>query len=207
MVKQIGTTRLGCVVNRYGLSLVLLVLFSIFVCFVLPPIFLLFVVCCLLFVVCCCCIMLRSITSFVVRPTRVRVTASLTSRITSTRCSSTVSSSSTTQQQQQQQVEYPKRLANYTQPSVFAEFSPLAALHGAVNMGQGFPNFATPMFAKEALGAASLNDFNQYTRSAGHLSLVNALATEYSTSLSRKYVVNAIIALISPSSKRYQQAC
>ena len=71
-------------------------------------------------------------------------------------------------------IQYPKRLDGFTAPSVFAEFSPLAAKHNAVNMGQGFPNFATPTFAKSALSAATQEDFNQYTRSAGHLSLVNA---------------------------------
>ncbi len=63
--------------------------------------------------------------------------------------------------------------------TVFAEFSALALEHGAVNLGQGFPNFAAPDFIKEAAQAAIAADLNQYARGAGHLPLVEKLAALY----------------------------
>lgn len=64
--------------------------------------------------------------------------------------------------------------------SVFAEFTVLANQHNAVNLGQGFPNFAAPDFVKEAARQAIDADLNQYARSMGHPRLVNALAQVYS---------------------------
>jgi aspartate/methionine/tyrosine aminotransferase len=64
--------------------------------------------------------------------------------------------------------------------TVFAEFSALALQAGAVNLGQGFPNFAAPPFVKQAAQRAIEADLNQYARSAGHLPLVQQLATLYS---------------------------
>lgn len=64
--------------------------------------------------------------------------------------------------------------------TVFAEFTALANATGAVNLGQGFPNFPAPDFVKEAAQAAIAADLNQYARSAGHPRLVNALAQVYS---------------------------
>ena len=40
--------------------------------------------------------------------------------------------------------------------------SRLAVEHGAVNLGQGFPDFAGPDFVKEAAKAAIDADLNQY---------------------------------------------
>ena len=56
------------------------------------------------------------------------------------------------------------------------QFSPLAAETGAVNLGQGFPNWQTPRFVKDAMIRAVNEDHNQYCRSAGHTPLVNAIA-------------------------------
>ncbi|GIK76213.1 MAG: aminotransferase [Chloroflexota bacterium] len=64
--------------------------------------------------------------------------------------------------------------------TVFAEFTALANAVGAVNLGQGFPNFAAPDFVKDAACAAIAADLNQYARSAGHPRLVQALAQVYS---------------------------
>jgi aspartate/methionine/tyrosine aminotransferase len=64
--------------------------------------------------------------------------------------------------------------------TVFAEFTALAAETGAVNLGQGFPNFPAPDFVKQAAQAAIAADLNQYARSAGHPRLVRALAELYS---------------------------
>lgn len=63
--------------------------------------------------------------------------------------------------------------------SVFAEFTVLAQQHDAVNLGQGFPNFAAPDFVKDAACRAIQDELNQYARSAGHPRLVNALAQVY----------------------------
>ena len=51
--------------------------------------------------------------------------------------------------------------------SVFSEMSLLAAQHGAVNLGQGFPDFPGPSFVKEAAKAAIDADLNQYAVSHG----------------------------------------
>lgn len=69
--------------------------------------------------------------------------------------------------------------------TVFAEYTALAIQHEAVNLGQGFPNFAAPSFVKEAAQRAIAEDLNQYTRSAGHLRLVHALGHIYSPLLDR----------------------
>ncbi|GMF13392.1 unnamed protein product [Phytophthora lilii] len=70
--------------------------------------------------------------------------------------------------------------------NVFAEFSALAARHGAVNLGQGFPSFQTPQFVKQAAIDAINDGNNQYTRPGGHVSYVETLAEMYSPLLSRE---------------------
>ena len=70
--------------------------------------------------------------------------------------------------------------------TVFAEFTALAIEHDAVNLGQGFPNFAAPDFVKEAAQEAIARDLNQYARSAGHPRLVNAIADVYSPLFGRR---------------------
>ena len=60
--------------------------------------------------------------------------------------------------------------------SVFTEMSRLANQYGAVNLGQGFPDFAGPSFAKEAAKAAIDADLNQYAVSHGALRLRTAIA-------------------------------
>ncbi len=63
--------------------------------------------------------------------------------------------------------------------SVFSEMSRLAAQHGAVNLGQGFPDFAGPDFVKEAARAAIDADLNQYAVSHGTPRLRGAIAAEW----------------------------
>ncbi len=77
------------------------------------------------------------------------------------------------------------RIQSFT-PTVFAEYTALAIKHNAVNLGQGFPNFAAPGFVKEAAQAAIAADMNQYTRSGGHLRLVHALAEVYGPLFQRR---------------------
>src|SRR3954453_5816732 len=51
--------------------------------------------------------------------------------------------------------------------SVFSEMSRLAMQHGAVNLGQGFPDFPGPDFVKAAAKEAIDRDLNQYAISHG----------------------------------------
>jgi aspartate/methionine/tyrosine aminotransferase len=69
--------------------------------------------------------------------------------------------------------------------TVFAEMTELAVEHGAVNLGQGFPDFPCPDFLKEAATRAVYEDHNQYARSAGAPHLVKVLAGELSGEFGR----------------------
>jgi aspartate/methionine/tyrosine aminotransferase len=60
--------------------------------------------------------------------------------------------------------------------SVFTEMSRLANQHGAVNLGQGFPDFPGPAFVKEAAKSAIDADLNQYAISHGSPRLRTAIA-------------------------------
>lgn len=53
------------------------------------------------------------------------------------------------------------RLKGFDKPTVWQEFTPLAAQLKAVNLGQGFPDWPTPAFCKEAAKRAIDADFNQ----------------------------------------------
>ena len=63
--------------------------------------------------------------------------------------------------------------------SIFTEMSVLAARYGAVNLGQGFPDFAGPDFVKEAAKAAIDADLNQYAPSPGTPRLRQAIAADW----------------------------
>ena len=60
--------------------------------------------------------------------------------------------------------------------SVFAEFTRLAIEHQAINLGQGFPDFDGPDFAKDAAVAAIRSGQNQYDRMTGLKALNEAVA-------------------------------
>ncbi len=60
--------------------------------------------------------------------------------------------------------------------SIFTEMTRLAIEHKAVNLAQGFPDFAGPDFAKEAAVAAIRADHNQYARMQGAPALVDTIA-------------------------------
>ena len=62
--------------------------------------------------------------------------------------------------------------------SIFAEMSALASRHGAINLGQGFPDFEGPEFIKEAAIRAIRDGANQYARSQGQPELVAAVAAK-----------------------------
>jgi aspartate/methionine/tyrosine aminotransferase len=63
--------------------------------------------------------------------------------------------------------------------SVFGEMTRLATEHGAVNLSQGFPDFAAPDVIKEAAARAILTDQNQYAPPAGTQSLRQAIAHDF----------------------------
>jgi len=63
--------------------------------------------------------------------------------------------------------------------SVFATISRLAAQHGAVNLGQGFPNFDGPQFVKDSGMRAIKDGFGQYARTFGLPELNAAVAARF----------------------------
>src|SRR5580765_2902535 len=65
--------------------------------------------------------------------------------------------------------------------SIFTEISSLAVEHGAVNLGQGFPDFPAPAFIKEAAIRAIRDDRNQYAPAPGLPRLRTALAARWMT--------------------------
>ena len=67
------------------------------------------------------------------------------------------------------------RLAGFG-TSVFAEYTALAAEHGAINLGQGYPDFDGPDFVKDAAIAAIREGRNQYSPMIGLLDLRRAVA-------------------------------
>jgi N-succinyldiaminopimelate aminotransferase len=74
-----------------------------------------------------------------------------------------------------------KRMARRVQPfgtTIFTEMTNLANEHGAVNLGQGFPDFGAPDFLKEAAVNAIYDEINQYAPSPGRVSLREALAAK-----------------------------
>ena len=64
--------------------------------------------------------------------------------------------------------------------SVFERMSLAAAKHGAVNLGQGFPDFGWPPEILEAAARAVVEGSNQYAPSRGLPALRNAVAEHYS---------------------------
>ena len=60
--------------------------------------------------------------------------------------------------------------------SIFAEVTQLATRYGAVNLGQGFPDFDGPAFVKDAAVAAIQAGHNQYSRMTGIPELCRAVA-------------------------------
>ncbi len=65
--------------------------------------------------------------------------------------------------------------------TIFSVMSALAAEHGAVNLGQGFPDFDCDPALIDAVHAAMLGGFNQYPPMAGALPLRQAIADKIRT--------------------------
>jgi len=71
-----------------------------------------------------------------------------------------------------------ERTAGFTE-SVIREMTRLVAMHGGINLAQGFPNFPAPSEIKEAAKRAIDADVNQYAITWGAPSLRRALARTY----------------------------
>lgn len=71
--------------------------------------------------------------------------------------------------------------------TIFSEMTALAVEHGAINLGQGFPNWSGADFVKEA-ATRSLRDgsHDQYPPSAGVLKLREAIAARYGPKFERE---------------------
>ena len=96
--------------------------------------------------------------------------------------------------------------------SVFERMSLAAAKHGAINLGQGFPDFGWPEEILEAAAKAVVNGSNQYAPSRGLPALREAVAVHYSrhqeldlsaecicvTSGATEALAAAILATVSP---------
>ena len=70
------------------------------------------------------------------------------------------------------------RVSNFG-TSIFAEISALAAQRGAVNLGQGFPDFPGPEWVKQAAAEAIAADLNQYPPFQGVPRLREAIAATW----------------------------
>jgi aspartate/methionine/tyrosine aminotransferase len=71
------------------------------------------------------------------------------------------------------------KVSHFTE-SVIREMTRQAALYGAVNLAQGFPDFAAPVEIKQAARAAIEADMNQYAITWGAKNLRNAIARQMS---------------------------
>src|SRR6266853_3365624 len=71
-----------------------------------------------------------------------------------------------------------RRTHSFTE-SVIRGMTRLASEHGAINLAQGFPNFAAPDVLKEAAAKAIRDEVNQYAITWGAKRLRDALARKY----------------------------
>jgi aspartate/methionine/tyrosine aminotransferase len=71
-----------------------------------------------------------------------------------------------------------KKAVSFTE-SVIREMTRLAMLHDAINLAQGFPDFAAPEELKEAARKAIADDVNQYPITWGAQGFRHAIAREY----------------------------
>ena len=98
-------------------------------------------------------------------------------------------------------------------PTIFDEMSGLARAHGALNLGQGFPDDPGPETVRRAAAEAVLDGYNQYPPSRGLPELRRAVAAHYArtqgltfdpdaqvtvTSGATEALAAAILALVEP---------
>ncbi|KAL3592410.1 hypothetical protein D5086_011050 [Populus alba] len=78
----------------------------------------------------------------------------------------------------QQPLQVAKRLEKF-KTTIFTQMSSLAIKYGAINLGQGFPNFDGPEFVKEAAIQAIKDGKNQYARGYGVPDFNSAIAERF----------------------------
>lgn len=71
--------------------------------------------------------------------------------------------------------------------TIFTRMSTLAAQHGAVNLGQGFPDFACEPKLVDMVGAAMTDGYNQYPMMSGAAPLRAAVAAKIAALYGREY--------------------
>ena len=69
------------------------------------------------------------------------------------------------------------RVAGFS-TTIFTEMTAMAREYNAINLGQGFPDFAAPDFIKDAARASIAADVNQYSPANGRLDMREALAAK-----------------------------
>jgi aspartate/methionine/tyrosine aminotransferase len=75
------------------------------------------------------------------------------------------------------------RRVTYLAPNAFTAMTMLAQQHGAVNLGQGFPDFDPPAFALEAAQEAFRTGWQQYAPPRGWPRLLHAIAATLESNL------------------------
>ena len=98
-----------------------------------------------------------------------------------------------------------RRLAGFG-ASIFSEMSRLAVQHGAVNLGQGFPDFPGPDFVKSAAREAIDADHNQYAISHGTPRLRRAIAATWGRDYGRAIDPDAEITVTSGATEAIADA-
>jgi aspartate/methionine/tyrosine aminotransferase len=71
-----------------------------------------------------------------------------------------------------------RKASSFTE-SVIRDMTRLANLHGAINLGQGFPDFPAPAEVKEAARRAIAEDHNQYPITWGDPGFRRAIVQKY----------------------------
>ncbi len=90
--------------------------------------------------------------------------------------------------------------------SVFTEMSRLAVEHGAINLGQGFPDFPGPDVVKEAAVTAIRADLNQYAPSHGTPRLRQAIAAGFEQTYGREVDSDAEVTVTTGATEAMQVA-
>ena len=85
--------------------------------------------------------------------------------------------------------------------TIFTVMSQLAAEHGAVNLGQGFPDFSLPQFLADELARAMAEGKNQYAPMSGIPALRQAIAAKTLACYGRQVDADAEITVTSGASE------
>ena len=90
--------------------------------------------------------------------------------------------------------------------TVFTRMSQLAIDHGAVNLGQGFPDFACDPALVDLVTEAMRAGHNQYPPMTGLPALRQAIAAKIETTYGHRYDANAEITVTAGASQAIQSA-